>query len=111
MLCLFLQLLVTVVNLGNASKIKNICVHHHAYYITIKNDISGENSKQNENSVNSVNDAYGFIAKKFEDQNKDPNKDIYKHATTATDTALVEKVFNDVTDIILNKTLEGVGMD
>ena len=61
-------------------------------------------------------DAYNFIANKFEDQNSKPKgggpkNQIYKHQTTATDTELVEKVFIDVTDIILNQLLQVTGLN
>ena len=59
----------------------------------------------------SVDDAYNFIATKFEDQNSRPKNQIYKHQTTATDTKLVEKVLIDVTDIILNQLLQVIGMN
>ena len=58
----------------------------------------------------SVDDAYVFIAEKFEAQNRKPYNAIYKHQTTATDTKLVEKVLIDVTDIILQQLLNQIGM-
>jgi len=59
---------------------------------------------------NSVDDAYIFIGNKFEAQNREPYNAIYNHQTTATDTRLVEKVFVDVTDIILQQLLNQIGM-
>ncbi len=56
--------------------------------------------------------AADFIEAKFLDENRVSRKvrSIYSHYTTATDTKLVERVFTNVTEIILNDILKGIGL-
>eukprot|EP01122_Echinamoeba_exundans_P017790 TRINITY_DN9746_c2_g1_i2.p1 TRINITY_DN9746_c2_g1~~TRINITY_DN9746_c2_g1_i2.p1 ORF type:complete len:356 (-),score=126.89 TRINITY_DN9746_c2_g1_i2:939-2006(-) len=54
--------------------------------------------------------AAGWIAERFQEQNKNRNKQIYAHVTCATDTGNVRFVFNAVKDIILNQALAMSGL-
>ncbi|RWS15202.1 guanine nucleotide-binding protein G(o) subunit alpha-like protein, partial [Dinothrombium tinctorium] len=47
-----------------------------------------------------------FIQRKFEQANENPNKVIYTHFTTATDTSNVRVVFQSVMDIIVRENLK-----
>ena len=62
---------------------------------------------------NSFEDARDFLLDRFVDQSEVPLKRraIYPHLTTATDTALVERVFTSVTEIILNDILKDIGLN
>jgi len=51
--------------------------------------------------------AVKFITEQFIAQNENPKKQIYSHATTATDTGNITKVFNVVKDIILREAAAG----
>jgi len=50
-----------------------------------------------------------FILDKFKSLNKNPNKTIYHHYTTATDTDNIRVVFSIVTDIIMRRILNEQG--
>jgi len=54
--------------------------------------------------------ALAFIKDKFLQQNENPKKHIYVHATCATDTDNIHVVFNAVKDIILHKVLDDSGL-
>lgn len=54
--------------------------------------------------------AAGWIAERFQEQNKNRAKQIYAHVTCATDTGNVRFVFNAVKDIILNQALAMSGL-
>jgi len=54
--------------------------------------------------------ALAFIKDKFLQQNENPKKHIYVHATCATDTDNIQVVFNAVKDIILHKVLDDSGL-
>jgi len=43
-------------------------------------------------------------------ENKNPDRQIYHHATCATDSKNVEVVFNSCKDIIMRKNMEEMGM-
>ena len=57
--------------------------------------------------------AADFIIGKYLGTSKvSPKKrSLYSHLTTATDTELVNKVFSNVTEMILNDLLKDVGLD
>lgn len=52
-----------------------------------------------------------FIKRQFESRNRNPDKQIYSHVTTATDTENVHVVFNSVKDIIIRNMLREVGVN
>ena len=62
---------------------------------------------------NSFDDAKDFIIDRFVQQSTTSLKQraIYPHLTTATDTALVDRVFTSVTEIILNDILKDIGLN
>ena len=60
---------------------------------------------------NSYNDALAFMTKLFEQRNKRPDKDIYVHVTTATDSDNVQNVFDAVKDIVIRTSLKEAGLD
>lgn len=51
-----------------------------------------------------------YFLKKFLAQNKNPQREIYHHATCATDSKNVEVVFNSCRDIIMKKNMAEIGM-
>lgn len=51
-----------------------------------------------------------YFLKKFLAQNKNPGREIYHHATCATDSKNVEVVFNSCRDIIMKKNMAEMGM-
>lgn len=51
-----------------------------------------------------------YIADKFSGLNRNPEKKIYSHVTTATDTSNIKYVFKAVADIILHKSLAKSGV-
>lgn len=51
-----------------------------------------------------------YIADKFSGLNRNPEKKIYPHITTATDTSNIQYVFKAVADIILRKSLAKSGV-
>jgi len=42
-------------------------------------------------------------------EGKDKDRDLYDFVTSATDTGLVKKILDSVTDIIINKIIAGSG--
>jgi len=56
-------------------------------------------------------EAVDFIQGKFFELNKSKQKEIYAHATCATDTANVSHVFNSVKDIVIKNSLAQAGLD
>ena len=52
-----------------------------------------------------------YIKRQYLKKNKNPNRDIYDFATTATDTDLVKNVFGVIQDIILSRMLESQGFE
>eukprot|EP00457_Paulinella_chromatophora_P006161 gb/GEZN01006179.1/.p1 GENE.gb/GEZN01006179.1/~~gb/GEZN01006179.1/.p1 ORF type:complete len:356 (+),score=71.23 gb/GEZN01006179.1/:87-1154(+) len=59
---------------------------------------------------NSYEDAIAFMTKKFEERNAKPDKPVYIHVTTATDTDNVQTVFEAVKDIIIRTSLKEAGL-
>ncbi|CAL1601892.1 unnamed protein product [Knipowitschia caucasica] len=57
-----------------------------------------------------VDAAARFIAATFVSLNKTPNKLIYHHFTTATDTSNIQVVFQVVMDTIIKENLEAVSL-
>jgi len=55
--------------------------------------------------------AFEYIKRQYLKKNKNPNRDIYDFATTATDTDLVKNVFGVIQDIILSRMLESQGFE
>ncbi len=57
--------------------------------------------------------ASDFIVNHFVSRSKVSTRQraIYSHLTTATDTSLVDRVFNSVTSIILDEHLAGIGLN
>ncbi|KAL3772840.1 hypothetical protein ACHAWU_002349 [Discostella pseudostelligera] len=51
-----------------------------------------------------------YFLRKFLAQNKNPQREIYHHATCATDSKNVEVVFNSCRDIIMKKNMAEMGM-
>jgi hypothetical protein len=51
-----------------------------------------------------------FILKMFLELNKNPNKMIYSHFTNATDTGNIRHVFDAVSDIIVEKNMQNLGL-
>ncbi len=51
-----------------------------------------------------------YFVNKFLAQNKNPQREIYHHATCATDSKNVEVVFNSCRDIIMKKNMAEMGM-
>jgi len=62
-------------------------------------------------SDNSPNDSLDFLIEKYLSLSKTSRKKrhLYTHTTTATDTQLINKVFGDVAEIILNDVLNRIG--
>ena len=60
---------------------------------------------------NSPNDSLDFLMEKYLSLSKTSRKKrhLYPHTTTATDTQLINKVFGDVAEIILNDVLNRIG--
>ena len=60
---------------------------------------------------NSPNDSLDFLIEKYLNLSKTSRKKrhLYPHTTTATDTQLINKVFGDVAEIILNDVLNRIG--
>jgi len=51
-----------------------------------------------------------FFRSEFESKNRNPDKQVYSHVTTATDTENISVVFNSVKDIIIRKSLNEAGL-
>lgn len=60
--------------------------------------------------ANEYDECQGWIQEMFEQQNRNPDKQIYSHVTCATDTGNVSAVFNAVKDIIIRKSLNEAGL-
>lgn len=61
-------------------------------------------------SQEDIRHAFGYIKKKFLAQNPNKQRNIIVHKTCATDTKLVEQIFNDVQRIIIDKALKDMGL-
>jgi hypothetical protein len=61
---------------------------------------------------NTFDETSKYIANKFEELNKSPNKakQIYYHFTCATDTENIQFVFDSVTDVIIKNNLKDCGL-
>lgn len=59
---------------------------------------------------NDVKHAYSYIKKQFLEQNPNKLRNVITHKTCATDTKLVEQIFNDVQRIIIDKALKQIGL-
>ena len=60
---------------------------------------------------NSYGDGIDFVKKQFVKLNKNPSgREIYVHVTCATDKHNVERVFNDVQNIVVNAALQRGGL-
>jgi len=57
-----------------------------------------------------IKHAYGYIKKQFLAQNPNKLRNVITHKTCATDTKLVEQIFNDVQRIIIDKALKQIGL-
>jgi len=55
--------------------------------------------------------ALEYIKRQYLKRNKEPNRDVYDFATTATDTDLVKNIFGVIQDIILSRMLESQGFE
>eukprot|EP00039_Didymoeca_costata_P018604 m.334168 g.334168 ORF g.334168 m.334168 type:complete len:354 (-) comp17303_c0_seq1:75-1136(-) len=55
--------------------------------------------------------AMKWLCEKFVALNKNPSKKIYKHFTNATDTDNIRKVFNTVSDIIIDNFFKDIGLN
>ncbi len=54
--------------------------------------------------------ALSFITDQFHDQNKNSNRELFTHATIATDTANIRVVFSAIENIWLNEDLNQLGL-
>lgn len=62
-------------------------------------------------SQDDVKASYDYIRKKFHEQNANPKeRQIFTHMTCATDTTMIEKIFNDVQRIIIDKALRAINL-
>lgn len=59
---------------------------------------------------NGYQEGCDYITKCFVDQNKNPEKEIYPHITCAIDTDVIHKVFDNVKETIIRKSLEECGL-
>ncbi|OQV12780.1 Guanine nucleotide-binding protein G(i) subunit alpha [Hypsibius exemplaris] len=55
-------------------------------------------------------EASAYLQMRFEELNQNPQKEIYSHFTTATDTSNVQFVFDSVTDVIIKDQLKDIGV-
>jgi len=55
--------------------------------------------------------ALEYIKRQYLKRNKQPNRDVYDFATTATDTDLVKNIFGVIQDIILSRMLQSQGFE
>eukprot|EP00037_Helgoeca_nana_P000753 m.23500 g.23500 ORF g.23500 m.23500 type:complete len:362 (+) comp10997_c0_seq1:83-1168(+) len=60
--------------------------------------------------VGDVESAKDFILKMFMGKNRSADRKVYHHFTCATDTTNVDKVFDSVSDIIIEEKLAGIGL-
>jgi GTPase SAR1 family protein len=63
-----------------------------------------------EGPAGDIDNAFTFIEQQFLNENDNPQKPIYSHKTTATDTSNIQAVFNAVQDILLTTILQNMGM-
>ncbi|KAK6019115.1 g-protein alpha subunit [Ostertagia ostertagi] len=54
--------------------------------------------------------ALDYITKKFKQRNKNQKRNIYVHETCATDTGQIEVVINSVVDVVIQQTMQKVGI-
>ncbi|KAJ3278204.1 guanine nucleotide-binding protein subunit alpha [Borealophlyctis nickersoniae] len=59
---------------------------------------------------NDVKNAGRYVRKKFQSQSKDPDKKIYTHFTTGTDTSNMKVVISAVRDIVTRMSLQATGI-
>lgn len=54
--------------------------------------------------------ALDYITRKFKQQNKNSKRTIYTHETCATDTTQIEVVIDSVIDVVIQQTMQKVGI-
>eukprot|EP01083_Nonionella_stella_P047776 127895_1 len=59
---------------------------------------------------NTYDDCIDYITRQFESRNRNSGKQIYTHVICATDTGFVEKMFNDVQNIVVHRALQTKGL-
>ncbi|KAL3852544.1 hypothetical protein ACJMK2_016168 [Sinanodonta woodiana] len=83
-----------------------------------KKDLFAEKIKQSPLTIcfpeyqgsDTYDDASSYIMQKFQELNRNPEKEIYGHYTCATDTNNVQFVFDAVTDVIIKINMKIVGL-
>jgi len=61
-------------------------------------------------SAEDFNASFKYIQKQFLNQNPNTDRQIFTHMTCATDTSMIEKIFNDVQRIIIDKALKSINL-